>query len=281
MRLTFENHDRDLAGLTHVYPVVSRRARGVSIGINLNPNNACNFRCVYCQVPGLVYGKAPQIDLELLARELDSFLEWVVNGDFMERVVPHESRRLNDLAFSGNGEPTSAGRFDEIVNLVGQLMHQHGLLPGTKLVLITNGSLARQARVQAGLTALAGLNGEVWFKLDSATAQGQQLINNHEGSPEQLKLNFAAAARSCPTWLQTCVFGRNGQAPTEEEQEAYLEFLRWIRAEQLPLEGVLLYGLARESHQPEAGELSRLGDSWLEAYADRMRGEGVEVRVSP
>lgn len=280
MRLTFDNHDRDLAGLTYVYPVVSRRARGVSIGINLNPNNACNFRCVYCQVPGLVHGKAPAIDLTLLRDELDSFLEWVVRGDFMERVVPEGSRRLNDLAFSGNGEPTSAERFDEIVDLVGQLMRDYGLLPQTKLVLISNGSLARQVAVQKGLAKFSALNGEMWFKLDSATAEGQARINGFQAGPEVVKRNFEAASRACTTWLQTCVFAWNGKAPSEHEQEAYLEFVRWVKAEELPLAGVLLYGLARQSHQPEAAELSRLDESWLEAWAERIRAEGVEVRVS-
>ena len=281
MRLTFENHDRDLAGLEYIYPVVSRRARGVSIGINLNPNNACNFRCVYCQVPGLIYGKAPKIDLERLKTELDSFLEWVLHGDFMERVVPEGSRRLNDLAFSGNGEPTSAENFDEIVAAVGRLMDARGLLGKAKLVLISNGSLTRQEVVQRGLAQFPALNGELWFKLDSATAEGQARINDYKGGPEQVKRNFAAASVLCPTWLQTCAFAWKGEAPSEEEQQAYLDFLRWIRAEGLPLQGVLLYGLARQSHQPEAVHLSRLDETWLEAWAGRMRAEGVEVRVSP
>ena len=58
MTLGTDDHSRDAAGLKYVYPVVSRRAEGVSVGINLNPNNACNWRCVYCQVPDLVLGAA-------------------------------------------------------------------------------------------------------------------------------------------------------------------------------------------------------------------------------
>ncbi|MFT7667469.1 MAG: wyosine [tRNA(Phe)-imidazoG37] synthetase (radical SAM superfamily) [Planctomycetota bacterium] len=281
MRLTFENHDRDLAGLKYVYPVISRRAQGVSIGINLNPNNACNFRCVYCQVPDLVYGKAPVIDLKGLHAELDSFLEWVQNGDFMERVVPEGSRRLNDLAFSGNGEPTSAANFDEIVAMVGELMQTHKLAQETKLVLISNGSLARQEQVQRGLKLFPALKGELWFKLDSATVEGRARINSYQAESEQVKENFKAASVLCPTWLQTCAFARDGEPPSEAEQGAYMEFLRWIRSEGLPLEGVLLYGLARQSHQPEAAQLSKVSDEWLEAYAERMRAEDVVVKVSP
>jgi len=106
--LSVRNHDRDLAGLTYVYPVLSRRAGGVSVGVNLNPNNACNWHCACCQVPGLVRGAAPEIDLELLETELRSFLHALLHGSFMEEHVPVEARVIRDIAFSGNGEPTSS-----------------------------------------------------------------------------------------------------------------------------------------------------------------------------
>ncbi len=281
MRLDTKHHDRDVAKLTYVYPVVSRRAKGVSIGVNLNPNNACNFRCVYCQVPDLQFGKAPEIDLAQLERELDGFLDWVVEGDFMESSVPEESRRLNDVAFSGNGEPTSAERFDEIVTLVGEVLERHALAGEIDVVLITNGSLVHQDTVQRGLARLKQLGGQVWFKLDSATETGQARINDYRGGLERVRENLRLAAGLCPTWLQTCAFEMDGAPPSEEEQAAYVDLLRWTRAEGIPLEGVLLYGIARKSYQPEAERLGRLPEAWLETYAERLRAEGVEVRVSP
>lgn len=281
MRLGTGDHDRDAARLRYVYPVVSRRAGGVSVGVNLNPNNACNFRCIYCQVPGLVSGKAPEIDLERLEAELEGFLREVQEGDFMEREVPEGSRRLNDVAFSGNGESTSAERFDEIVDLVGRVLERRGLLGEIETVLITNGSLVHQETVQRGLARLSELRGRVWFKLDSATAEGQARINGYRGGPERVRRNLRTAAGLCPTWIQTCVFALDGEPPSEVEQEAYLELVRWTCAEGLPLEGVLLYGIARPSHQPEAPRLSRLPVEWLEAFAARIREAGLEVRVSP
>ena len=74
--LKTEDHSRDSAGMRYVHPVISRRAGGVSVGINLNPNNACNWRCIYCQVPDLTRGGPPPIDLSLLERELNEFLAW-------------------------------------------------------------------------------------------------------------------------------------------------------------------------------------------------------------
>lgn len=280
MRLTTDRHDRDGAGLVHVYPVVSRRSRGLSIGINLNPNKACNFRCVYCQVPGLVFGKAPEIDLARLEGELRSFLDEVVHGDFMERVVPEGSRRLNDVAFSGDGEPTSAREFESVVELVGGILAEFGLLPATKLVLITNGSLVNQSPVQRGIERMRSFHGEVWFKLDRATDEALGRTNDYHGGLERLFANLGIASRACPTWIQTCVFARKGEPPSRRERDAYLRAIERVRAEELPVEGVLLYGLARPSHQPEAPELEALPAEWLERFADEIRAAGLPVQVS-
>jgi wyosine [tRNA(Phe)-imidazoG37] synthetase (radical SAM superfamily) len=279
--LTPTNHDRDYAGFTYVYPVVSRRAGGVSVGINLNPNNACNWACVYCQVPNLVRGTAPDIDFALLESELRAMLSDILKGEFMQTRVPEGARRLNDIALSGNGEPTSAKVFPRVVTLIGQVMAEFGLLGKIKLVLITNGSLADRPYVRDGLKQMESLNGEVWFKLDSATAAGMRAINQTRISPETHYKRLAIAAELCPTWLQTCVFGMDGAPPSEAEQQAYLALVRRIKSDGIPLKGVLLYGLARPSMQPQAPRLSSLSSAWLDAFADRIRDAGLEVKVSP
>ena len=112
--LTVEDHNRDVSGLTYVYPVVSRRAGGVSVGINLNVNNACNWRCLYCQVPNLTRGTPPPIDLTLLEQELRGFLNKLLHSNFMTEFVAEGDRHLKDIAFSGNGEPTSAKEFPQV-----------------------------------------------------------------------------------------------------------------------------------------------------------------------
>jgi wyosine [tRNA(Phe)-imidazoG37] synthetase (radical SAM superfamily) len=279
--LTPTNHDRDYAGFTYVYPVVSRRAGGVSVGVNLNPNNACNWACVYCQVPNLVRGTAPEIDLVLLESELRAMLSDILDGDFMQSRVPKGARRLNDIALSGNGEPTSARVFPRVIALIGRVMTDFGLLDQIKLVLITNGSLADRPYVRDGLKQMAKLNGELWFKLDSATPAGMRAINQTRISPEKHYARLAIAAELCPTWLQTCVFAMDGVPPSEEEQQAYLALVRRIKSDGIPLKGVLLYGLARPSMQAQAPRLSALPGAWLDAYADRIRDAGLEVKVSP
>ena len=278
--LTPINHDRDTAGMTYVYPVVSRRAGGVSIGVNLNPNNACNWACVYCQVPNLVRGTAPTIDLAQLEFELRAMLHTIVHGDFMQTQVPKNMRRLNDIGLSGNGEPTSAREFADVIEIIGALLTEFYLLGKIKLVLITNGSLIARKHVQAGLRAMAGLNGEVWFKLDSATAAGMRAVNQTRIAPDKAFERIKISAALCPTWLQTCVFALDGAAPSDAEQQAYLNLVLRIRAEHVPVEGVLLYGLARPSMQPQAPRLSALPRAWLEEFAQRIRAAGLPVKVS-
>ena len=279
-KLTTTNHDRDSAGMTYVYPVVSRRARGVSVGINLNPNNACNWRCVYCQVPDLVRGKAPPIDLAQLRRELTALLRDVVEGEFMTRQVPEGSRRLNDVAFSGNGEPTTSPEFPAALEVVAEALERFELLGRIKVVLISNGSMHGQPRVQEALSRLAELGGEVWFKLDSATRGGLAATNSVGMDPADHLARLRECARRCPTWVQTCLFRRGDELPSEEELDAYLAALAGLVADEVPLRGVLLYSLARPSHQPEAPELGRLEQGWLDAFAARIEALGLEVRAS-
>lgn len=280
MVLTPTNHDRDIAGMTYIYPVVSRRAGGVSLGVNLNPNNACNWACVYCQVPDLVRGTAPPVDLAQLESELRTMLQAIVHGDFMHTQVPEGMRRLNDIALSGNGEPTSAREFAMVIEIIGKLLTEFELLGKIKLVLITNGSLLDRIRVQAGLRAMAGLNGEVWFKLDSATTAGMRMINQTRIAPDKAFARLKISVALCPTWLQTCVFAFDGATPSDAELTAYLQLIRRIRAEQVPVHGVLLYGLARPSMQPQASRLSALPGAWLEAFAAQIRAAGLPVKVS-
>ena len=273
--LTSTDHSRDSAGLRYVYPVVSRRAGGVSIGINLNINNACNWRCIYCQVPDLRLGAAPPVDLIVLEEELRGFLHEVQDGDFMRRVPP-EMRRLNDIALSGNGEPTSAAEFAEVVELIGRLKPS-----GLKLVLITNGSLLQREYVQRGLRRMAQLDGEVWFKLDRASEAGMARVNDTRMTLDALRNNLATAIASCPdTWLQTCWFALDGQPPSQRDEEDYLSFLEGAMRAGIRPRGVLLYGLARPSLQPEAPRLSALPAESMEGFAQRIRALGVAVRIS-
>lgn len=279
-KLTAQDHSRDGAGFTYVYPVYSRRARGLSIGINLNPNNACNWRCIYCQVPNLVRGSAPPINLLQLEKELRALIHEVSQPDFLQEKLPAGAQRINDIAISGNGEPTSAKEFEEVVQLIAEVMANSQLLGGIKLVLITNGSLIHRAGVKKGLRRMGEINGEVWFKVDSATVTGMRKINNSALSLDRVLENLRTAAALCPTWLQTCLFEIAGALPAEEERTAYLNFIDRALSEKIALKGVHIYGLARPSLQPEAAVLRATPASWLNDFAQAITARGIPVTIS-
>jgi wyosine [tRNA(Phe)-imidazoG37] synthetase (radical SAM superfamily) len=279
--LSVTDHRRDILGFHYVYPVVSRRAGGVSVGINLNPNNACNWRCVYCQVPGLVRGNAPDIDMVVLEAELDAMLTELAEGDFMQKSVPEGLRRVNDIALSGNGEPTASKHFAEVIALIGRQLHKHGLLGTIKLVLITNGSQLYKPGVQDAIAAMRELNGEVWFKFDRAPVDGYAWVNQIALTTAQITRHLAAAAARCPTWIQTCMFSVDGLPPADHEIDAYLAVLQAaMRADACPA-GVLLYGIARQSTQPEASRLSNAPADWMAGLAGRIEALGLPVKLSP
>jgi wyosine [tRNA(Phe)-imidazoG37] synthetase (radical SAM superfamily) len=279
--LTTTDHRRDASGMRYVYPVVSRRAGGVSVGINLNPDNRCNFRCIYCQVPGLRRGAGPVIDVPRLELELRAMLHDIVWGDFMATRVPEGLRQLHDVAFSGNGEPTSSPDLEEAMASVERVLAGASLLGRVPVVLITNGSLIERPAVQRALGQLAALGGEVWFKLDRVTAAGLREVHDLAVDPAAHLRRLRSAAVACPTWIQTCWFLRHGQPPAAAELEAYLAALEELVADGVPLEGVLLYGIARPSQQPEAPELSAMPLAQLDEVADAIRALDLTVKVSP
>ena len=279
--LNATNHDRNSAALRYVYPVVSRRAGSVSVGINLNTNNACNWRCIYCQVPNLTRGTAPPIDLTVLENELHSFLNELLHGDFMRNRVPEGMQRIHDIALSGNGEPTSAAEFAEVIALIARVRKEVALPEEVKTILITNGSLLYRNSVQQGLRDMAALNGEVWFKLDRASEAGMQRINDIRMGMGKVRDNLIAAIACCPTWLQTCWFALDGEPPSHQDEEDYLEFVSALLRDGHKPQGVLLYGLARPSMQPESSRLSPLPAEHLQAFGERIGKLGLTIKVTP
>lgn len=277
--LSTDDHRRDSAGLRYVYPVVSRRAGGVSVGINLNVNNACNWACLYCQVENLTRGGPPPLDLDRLSAELRSFLDGLLNGDFMQRHVPPEARCLVDVAFSGNGEPTSAPEFSQAIDRVIAVLNAFELHGKLVLRLITNGSLLYRPEVQAGIKSLGKWGGEVWFKVDRAGAADILEVNGVSMTQEKIARHLEICAALAPTWIQTCWFALDGISPSVAARQAYCDLLRPLAG---CLSGIHLYGLARPSLQPAASRLGRLSSDDMNAFADEITKEtGIRVIVSP
>ncbi len=279
--LDIRDHDRNIFETRYVYPVVSRRAGGVSVGINLNVNNACNWRCIYCQVPELVRGKAEDIDLKVLKLELEALLSNIKSGSFFEKFVPPKFRRLNDVALSGNGEPTSSLQLPNVLDIIQETKDRILKDPIVKTVLITNGSLLHSGQNPDMLRKLSNQNGEVWFKLDRVGREGRKQVNDINLSLDRIKKNLSISTKFCTTWIQACFFSLDGAPPDHVERERYIDFLKYCLNNSIYLAGVMIYGPSRKSYQPEANRISGLPQGWIESFCAEIRSLGIQAKFSP
>jgi len=275
--LSIHDHSRELSGLKYIYSVISRRAGGLSVGINLNVNNACNWQCIYCEIPNLTRGTPPPIELDVLENELRFFLHEIIHGDYMEKNVSIEDRHLKDIAFSGNGEPTSAEEFPQVILIVKKILQEFSLLHKIKIRLITNGSLMHQDSVLKSIELLKEINGEIWFKVDAATEETIKTINQVNLKPNQILERLLNTANICPTFVQTCIFMIDGKSPNEKDIDAYVELINKAKKN---IKGVHLYGLARPSLQPRAKDLGRITEKELQNIAQKLLNLNIPTTVS-
>ncbi|MGA2256146.1 MAG: radical SAM protein [Thermoguttaceae bacterium] len=269
----FQTHPRSFEDNRFVYAVVSRRAGGVSIGVNLNPEKYCNFDCVYCQVDRTVRGGPVlrKIDLPQLAAELDEMVELAVTGRLFEgtrfSTTPAEYRRLNDIAMSGDGEPTSSPIFDEVVQLCADIRRRRGL-EQVKLVLITNATLFQRERVRRSLEVLDANNGEIWGKLDAGTEEYYQAIDRSKVRLAEVLENLVIAARQRPIVIQSLFMRLRNEPPPLAEKKAYCDRLCEIVTGGGQIKLVQIHTIAR---RPAESFASPLENAEVDALAELVK----------
>ena len=268
----FASHPRHFDHFRWVYPVLSRRSGGLSIGVNLNPDKACNFDCPYCQVdrrgptpssevvPAKVEGEVR----EILARVAATGLAEAFPG------VAEEDRKLSDVAISGDGEPTMRSEFPDVCGRLSLLREEwisSGGMP-FRLVLITNATLLDRPAVRRGLDILCrGGGGEIWGKLDAGTEAFYKDVNVSRVPLAKVVENLALTAASYPLRIQTLFFENEGRIPDEAEIDAWLGHLDTILRSG-PLLGVQLHTVARATSMPGC---KPVGVDWLTEIANHVR----------
>jgi wyosine [tRNA(Phe)-imidazoG37] synthetase (radical SAM superfamily) len=261
-----------------VYPVLSRRSGGISIGVNLNPDKVCNFDCIYCQVDRVSRSETEFVETEQLLAELDAMLRLVQSGGLYQHpkfaAVPAPLRRLNDIAFSGDGEPTTYRNFDELVAGCADLKRRHEL-DGVKMVLITNASMFHRPAVERGLQVLDANQGEVWAKLEAGTDAYYHLVERTTIPFRRILDNITAAARVRPLVIQSLFMRISGVGPAPAEQAAFCDRLNEITAAGGQLSLVQLYTVARK---PAESYVQPLAADELHALAELVRSRtGLRV----
>ncbi|HWA97776.1 MAG TPA: radical SAM protein [Pirellulales bacterium] len=255
----FTSHPRTFETNRFVYPVVSRRSGGVSIGANLNPDKICNFDCIYCQVNRVDASETRFVETDRLLAELDATLELVTSGALFDHppfdTTPAALRRLNDIAFSGDGEPTTYRNFDEIIAACAALKRRRGL-GDVKMVLITNASMFHRPVVERGLAILDANQGEIWAKLDAGTDAYYQRVERTTIPFQRILDNLAAAARRRPLVIQALFMRIDGQGPAPQEIDAFCDRLNEITAVGGTISLVQVYTVARPPAEANVGALS-------------------------
>jgi wyosine [tRNA(Phe)-imidazoG37] synthetase (radical SAM superfamily) len=264
-------HPRRFEDSAYVYPVLSRRSGGISIGINLNPSKLCNMDCVYCQVDRNIPARRSDVDLGLLREELFALAQDTLTGALFHhprfKDTPERLRRLNDFALSGDGEPTTFKPFNEAIEVVvdvKQSLH----LDDVKIVLITDSGCLHHGHVKQGLQLMDAHQGVIWAKLDAGSEAYYRTINRTKIPFDRVLKNIIATAQERPIILQTLFMRLNDQGPDAAEVAAYIERVQTIETEG-SLEEVHLYTVARP---PSETWVTPLSNDQLDSIATRVTG---------
>ena len=265
------HHAHQFGTLVHAYPVLSRRAGGISIGVNLNLDKVCNYDCPYCQVDRRIARKRRPSDPVLVQSEVSWLLDrW--EEDRLQRLYPDVEPvhlRLNDVALSGDGESTMDPGFPGVCVALAQLRRERvgqGKAP-FHLVLISNATLLDHPTVQAGVLELCRDDGEVWGKLDAGTQEFHDIVNASRVKLSRIEENLSWATAHVPLRIQTLFFRYGEIVPSAQELDAWLDRLDRIRQKGTIL-SVQLHTVARSTAKVGCHPLPL---EWLEALAVRVR----------
>ena len=272
-KLSIINHDRRIFRGKYIYPVVSRRANGLSIGINLNTNNACNWQCIYCEVPELKRGKPEPINLEHLKEELIYWLNQVIHLDFLDKHT-EPGTVLRDIAFSGNGEPTASKEFGAAIKIVIEQIHSFQLHNKISVRLITNGSYLDLPATKKAWAQLENLNREIWFKIDTIDPVESKRVNQINISTKSIISNLQSSIKISPTIIQTCILKINNELPAMQIINQYINFLKPFESN---LKAIHLYSLARPTEQKSSDLIERLSHDELESIANKIKKLKIPV----
>jgi wyosine [tRNA(Phe)-imidazoG37] synthetase (radical SAM superfamily) len=276
----FTQHSRSWRDNRYVYPVISRRSKGLSIGVNLNPDKVCNFDCIYCCVDRTVPPAIREVDLDMLRVELHHLLELYKTGDLFDQPpfdkAPAHLRRLNDIAFSGDGEPTSFKLFPEACELAASSPRRAGLSNSVKIVVITNATLFHQPRVQRALEFLDHHNGEIWAKLDAGTEDYYRLVERTSIPIQRVLDNILLAGRERPIVIQSLFMNIHNQPPSDVEIDAFVQRLIDLRTGGCQIKLVQVYTVARGTAEIYVTPLDK---PHVDAIAEKVCRAGFNVEA--
>ena len=242
-----------------VYPVYSRRAGGLSVGINLFPDQKrCSFDCPYCEV--FPFSNNAVFSLEQMERDL-----LAVADSAKER-----NEIVKDFCFSGSGEPSLSPDFPSALKSASRIRDEN--VESAALVLITNGMGLLEPYIfsllQDAATSPPFL--DIWLKLDAGTPGWYQKINAAPVPHEELTTKIKEFAACTPVTIQTMLCSVDGEKPPQDEAQAWEKLVLELIKTNGMVRKVQIYGKARPS--PDDPKSAALPVEYLEQRAASLRG---------
>lgn len=280
----FHDHSREFEKNLYVYPVISRRSRGLSLGINLSLRKECNFDCPYCQVDRVhILEREKEVNLSVLENEIESLIDTFGTGRIwthprFQNTAP-EYRVLQDISISGDGESTTSKFFSEVSDLVLDLVERHRQKGKTFVpVVITNGTTLGREEVQSRLLKMKALGGGPWVKLDAGSEEEFKRVAETKISYSKILENIISYGKKASIVLQTIQFYfPDGSLSFGVEQ--MIARLNALKQEGIQFDLIQLYTLARAT---KIQYLSPISESDLSQNGKMIqKNTGIEVKIYP
>ena len=247
-------------------PIHSRRL-GVSLGINLSPNDGkvCSFDCLYCEAGYNSQGKGTT---GLPSREK-------VKDDLLAKLnkMKSEGENLDVITFSGNGEPTLHPDFPAIVDDV--LALRDKFFPNAKVSVLTNSTRIFSSDVAQ---ALKKVDNNI-LKLDSGIEKTMKIIDCPSSPSFTVRKVVEGLKQFEGTGIIQTMFlrGIHGDETidntTPEEIDALVKAYKEIKPRE-----IMIYSLDRST--PEE-RLVKVEKPELEAIGKEIESQtGIPVNVS-
>ena len=249
-----------------IYGPIRSRRLGMSLGINLMPNDGkiCSFDCLYCEAGFNAQGpgKDGVPTREAVKKQLRRKLQEMKDA----------GQTLDVITFSGNGEPTLHPEFDKVVDDVLRLRTE--FFPDAKVSVLSNSTMAGRPAVAK---ALLKVDNNI-LKLDSALPHTFRLINRPVSPnclPEGVIADLKRFEGKCV--VQTIMLrgefeGKRFDNTTDEELDALLSAYMEIKPRE-----VMLYSIDRKT---PAENLEKVSKEEMERIAQRFRDAGFQVQVN-
>ena len=242
-------------------PVNSRRL-GVSLGINLMPNDGkvCSFDCLYCEC-GFNADFRPK-HKRPTREEVKAALTEVLK----QRHANNEP--LDDITFAGNGEPTGHPDFKAIVEDTVEVRNQY--FPEAKLSVLSNSTYIYKEDIRE---ALMMVDNNI-LKLDTVDMDYIKKLDR----PQQPNYDVKDVIENLKKFdghviIQTMFLCGDGMDNTGEQYVApWLEAVKDIKPEK-----VMVYTIDRETPDKK---LEKASHATLDAIKARVEALGIPCTAS-